>query len=86
MLKKWGLVFYFNKIPQLCSRKFRKTKPIMTIRDIELRLKMLRDQLKLIDDFEDEFLNIDGKRGLEKRRDAILDEINYLNKLKKKKQ
>jgi hypothetical protein len=47
---------------------------------------MLKDQLKLIDDFEDEFLNIDGKRGLEKRRDAILVEMNYLNKLKKKKQ
>ena len=57
----------------------------MTIRDIELRLKMLKDQLTLIDDFEDEFLEIDGKRGLEKRRDAILDKINYLNKLKKKK-
>ena len=37
----------------------------MTIRDIELRLKMLKDQLKLIDDFEDEFLEIDGIRGLE---------------------
>ncbi len=58
----------------------------MTIRDIELRLKMLKDQLKLIDDFEDEFLEIDGIRGLEKRRDNILDEINYLNRLKKKKQ
>jgi hypothetical protein len=57
----------------------------MTIRDIELRLKMLKDQLKLIDDFEDEFLSIDGIRGLEKRRDNILDEINYLNRLKKKK-
>jgi hypothetical protein len=57
----------------------------MTIRDIELRLKMLKDQLKLIDDFEDEFREIDGKRGLEKRRDAILDEINYLNRLKKEK-
>ena len=58
----------------------------MTIRDIELRLKMLKDQLKLIDNFEDEFLEIDGIRGLEKRRDNILDEINYLNRLKKKKQ
>ena len=56
----------------------------MTIRDIELRLKMLKDQLKLIDNFEDEFLEIDGIRGLEKRRDNILDEINYLNRLKKK--
>lgn len=58
----------------------------MTTRDIELRLKMLKDQLKLIDNFEEEFLSIDGKRGLEKHRDAILDEINYLNKLKKKKE
>lgn len=63
-----------------------ENKSLMTIRDIELRLKMLKDQLKLIDDFEDEFLEIDGIRGLEKRRDNILDEINYLNRLKKKKQ
>ena len=80
-------MFFISKLfSQLCLRKFRKIKPIREIRDIELRLKMLKDQLKLMGNFEDEFLNIDGKRGLEKRRDAILDEMNYLNKLKKKKQ
>lgn len=84
--KKSISFFISNNFIHLCFRKFRKTKSLMTIRDIELRLKMLKDQLKLIDDFEDEFLEIDGIRGLEKRRDNILDEINYLNRLKKKKQ
>ncbi len=52
----------------------------MSKKDILQRLKSLSDQLKLIHQYRDEFLNIEGRRGLEKRIDAILDEMNALNK------
>lgn len=56
----------------------------MTERDYELRLKVLYAQLAIIDKFEDEFLEKEGRQGVEAHRDEILDEINYLNKKLKK--
>jgi hypothetical protein len=61
-----------------------KNKTIMTERDYELRLKVLYAQLRLIDAYEDEFIEKEGQGGLNRRRDVILDEINYLNKKFKK--
>jgi hypothetical protein len=52
----------------------------MSKKDILQRLKSLSDQLKLIHQYRDEFLKIEGRRGLEKRIDLILDEMNELNK------
>jgi hypothetical protein len=52
----------------------------MNKKDILQRLKSLSDQLKLIHQYRDEFLKIEGRRGLEKRIDLILDEMNELNK------
>lgn len=56
----------------------------MTERDYELRLKVLHAQLRLIDAYEDEFIEKEGRGGLNRRRDVILDEINYLNRKFKK--
>ena len=53
---------------------------MMSKRNILLRLKSLSDQLQLIHQYEDSFLRIEGRRGLENRIDAILDEMNELNK------
>lgn len=53
---------------------------MMSKRNILLRLKTLSDQLQLIHQYKDEFLRIEGRRGLENRIDAILDEMNELNK------
>ncbi len=52
----------------------------MTKKEAEDRLQNLYDQLELIHEYEHEFLRIDGIRGLERRVDAILDEINRLSK------
>jgi uncharacterized small protein (DUF1192 family) len=52
----------------------------MTRKEAENRLQNLYDQLELIHEYEREFLQIDGVRGLERRVDAILDEINRLSK------
>lgn len=52
----------------------------MSKKDILQRLKSLSDQLKLIHQYRHEFLKIEGRRGLEKRIDLILDEMNELNK------
>jgi hypothetical protein len=49
----------------------------MTKRDYELRLKVLYAQLALIDKYEKEFIEKEGKRGVEAHRDDILDEINH---------
>lgn len=56
----------------------------MTKREIELRQKLLRQQLTLINLYTREFLERLGKRGLEHYIDEILDEMNYLDKLSKK--
>ena len=56
----------------------------MTERDYELRLNLLYAQLRLIDAYEDEFIEKEGRGGLNRRRDVILDEINYLNRKFKK--
>ena len=52
----------------------------MNKKDILLRLKSLSDQLQLLHQYRDEFLRIEGRRGLERRIDSILDEMNELNK------
>jgi hypothetical protein len=52
----------------------------MSKKDILQRLKSLSDQLKLIHLYKDEFLKIEGRRGVENRIDSILDEMNELNK------
>ena len=54
----------------------------MTEREIENKLKSLFDQLRLIDKYEEDFLRVEGRRGLQKRIDAILDEINRFTNLK----
>jgi hypothetical protein len=56
----------------------------MTERDYELRLKVLYAQLALIDKYEKEFIEKEGRRGVEAHRDEILDEINYINRELKK--
>ncbi len=52
----------------------------MNKKDILKRLKVLSDQLELIHQYQKDFLKIEGRRGLENRIDAILDEMNELNK------
>jgi hypothetical protein len=53
----------------------------MSKKDILKRLKVLSDQLELIHQYEKDFLKIEGR---ENRIDAILDEMNELNKQLKK--
>lgn len=57
-----------------------ENKAIMTKREAENKLKNLYDQLELIQEYEQEFLRIEGVSGLRKRVDDILDEINFLSK------
>ncbi len=52
----------------------------MTKREARNRLKSLYDQLELIREYEQQFLEIEGVSGLRKRVDEILDEINSLSK------
>ena len=54
----------------------------MTEREIENKLKNLFDQLRLIHKYEEDFLRVEGTLGLQKRIDAILDEINHFTNLK----
>jgi hypothetical protein len=56
----------------------------MTEPDYELRLKVLYAQLALIDKHEKEFIEKEGRRGVEAHRDDILDEINHINRALKK--
>jgi hypothetical protein len=56
----------------------------MTNREIKNLLKMLYDQLEMIRAYEQEFMDKEGKRRLDERIDGILDRINYLTKLLKK--
>jgi hypothetical protein len=56
----------------------------MTERDYELRLKVLFSQLRLIDKYEEEFIEKEGSRGLAAHRDEILDEINFITRALKK--
>ena len=57
----------------------------MTKKEIAQRQKLLKQQLKLINLYTDDFLERLGKKGLERYIDEILDEMNYLNQLSKKK-
>ena len=57
----------------------------MTKREITNLLKLLDDQLRTIREFENEFVEKEGKKLLEKRIDSILDRINYLKQLLKNK-
>ena len=57
----------------------------MTKREITNLLKLLDDQLRTIREFENEFVEKEGKKLLEKRIDRILDRINYLKQLLKNK-
>lgn len=52
----------------------------MNRRTILNQLKLMNDQLKIIRENEEEFLEKEGIRRLEERIDAILDRINYLKK------
>ncbi len=56
----------------------------MTNREIKNLLKLLHDQLETIRAFEQEFMEKEGKRLLKERIDNILDRINYLTNLLKK--
>jgi uncharacterized protein YyaL (SSP411 family) len=56
----------------------------MTNREIKNLLKMLYDQLEMIRAYEQEFMDKEGKRRVNERIDGILDRINYLTKLLKK--
>ncbi len=56
----------------------------MTNREIKNLLKLLYDQLQTIRENEQEFLEKEGKKRLDERIDSILDRINYLTKLLKK--
>ena len=49
----------------------------MTDRERKLRIKLLKDQLTLINRYTDEFLERLGKKGLEHFINDILDEINF---------
>ena len=57
----------------------------MTKREITNLLKLLDNQLRTIREFENEFVEKEGKKRLEERIDSILDRINYLKKLLKNK-
>lgn len=57
----------------------------MTKKEIRQRQKVLKQQLILINLYTEEFLERLGKKGLEHYIDEILDEMNYLDKLSKKK-
>ena len=57
----------------------------MTKREIKQRQKILKQQLILINLYVDDFLERLGKKGLEHYIDEISDEMNYLDKLSKKK-
>ena len=57
----------------------------MTNREITNLLKLLDDQLRTIREFENEFVEKEGKKRLEERIDNILDRINYLKELLKNK-
>ena len=57
----------------------------MTNREIINLLKLLDDQLQTIREFENEFVEKEGKKRLEERIDSILDRINYLKELLKNK-
>jgi hypothetical protein len=52
----------------------------MTIKEAENRLRNLYDQLELIHQYKQGFIEIEGVRGVERRVDTILDEINFLTK------
>lgn len=56
----------------------------MTKREINLLIANSFQQLRLINEALEEFEEIEGKRGVQKRIDFILDEINYHKKLLKK--
>jgi hypothetical protein len=58
----------------------------MTNREIRNLLKMLNEQLHLIRENEQEFMEKEGKRKLEERIDGILDRINFLKNLLKNKE
>ena len=57
----------------------------MTKREITNLLKLLDNQLRTIREFENEFVEKEGKKRLEERIDSILDRINYLKELLKNK-
>ena len=57
----------------------------MTKREITNLLKLLDNQLRTIREFENEFVEKEGKKRLEERIDNILDRINYLKELLKNK-
>ena len=52
----------------------------MTEREAKNRIRNLYDQLELIHQYKKEFIEIEGVRGVERRIDDILDEINFLSK------
>ena len=49
----------------------------MTNKERKQRLKVLKDQLTLINLYTDEFLERLGRRGLEQYINEILDEMNF---------
>ncbi len=56
----------------------------MTNKQIEKRLKILEQQLTLINLYTEDFLDRLGRKGLEHFINEILDEMNYLRELSKK--
>jgi len=56
----------------------------MTAKEIDLRYKLLKDQLTVVTRFDDDFKKRLGKRGYQIYIDKILDDTPlYLRKLKK---
>ena len=56
----------------------------MTLREGKLLLINRLQQLELINQYEDEFIEKEGKRGVEQRIDHILDDINFLREFIKR--
>lgn len=56
----------------------------MTKRQLKNRLKVLFQQLELMNRYPESFLENIGKRGIENTIDDILDEINEINRALKK--
>ena len=73
----------FLKLIHLSLQNY-KTKTYMrkrlTTKEVDQRLRLLKQQLTLSVLYEANFIENIGKRGLENMRNDILDEINFLRK------
>jgi hypothetical protein len=72
-------VNFFSKNTYFCNENS-INKPAMTEKEIRQRLAILNQQLDIINLYPEDFIKIEGVKGLEERINRILDEKNYLNK------